>query len=136
MGLAVSSLPLAVPAAIVNFGEILGAAAGPCALFAIGLFLAGRRLAANLGEVGWIVALKLVLQPLLAWFLATRVVDLDPFWTASAIILAGLPTGALTFVVASTYRVYVERTSAVILVSTIVSVVTLSALLVVYAPSG
>jgi malonate transporter len=75
-----------------------------------------------------------VWQPLITWGLAATIFPMDPFWTASAVILAALPTGALTFVVAQRYGVYVERTSAVILVSTVVSVLTLSLLLAVYAP--
>ncbi|WP_029008585.1 AEC family transporter [Azospirillum halopraeferens] len=123
-----------LPRPVVTFCELVGAAAGPCALVAIGLFLAGRPLRASPAELGWIVALKLVLQPALTWLLIDTLFPMDPFWAASAILLAALPTGALTFVVATQYRVYVERTSAAILVSTILSVVTLSALLAVYAP--
>ena len=51
------------------------------------------------------------------------------------LLLAALPTGALTFVVAQRYGVYVGRTSAAILVSTILSVLTLSVLLAAYAPA-
>ncbi|MFC5354555.1 AEC family transporter [Azospirillum himalayense] len=123
-----------VPRPIAIYCDLMGASAGPCALFAIGLFLATQSLKANLLEVGWISALKLVVQPALAWFLIQTLFPLDPFWAGSAIILAGLPTGALTFVVASQYRIYVERTSAAILMSTIASVVTLSFLLATYAP--
>lgn len=135
LGAAVSVAGLPLPAPLVTFGELLGAAAGPCALFAIGLFLSGRPLTADLGEVGWMVALKLLMQPALTWLLATRVFHLDPFWTAAAVILGALPTGALTFVVAQQYRVYVERTSTVILVSTVLSVLTLSPLLALYTPA-
>ena len=124
-----------VPRPVAIYCELMGASAGPCALFAIGLFLASQSLKANLLEVGWISALKLVVQPALAWVLIRTLFPLDPFWAGSAIILAGLPTGALTFVVASQYRIYVERTSSAILMSTIASVVTLSFLLAVYAPS-
>ncbi|MCR6630200.1 MAG: AEC family transporter [Magnetospirillum sp.] len=124
-----------VPRPIAIYCDLMGASAGPCALFAIGLFLATQSLKANLLEVGWISALKLVVQPALAWLLIQTLFPLDPFWAGSAIILAGLPTGALTFVVASQYRIYVERTSAAILMSTIASVVTLSFLLATYAPS-
>ncbi|TWA84978.1 hypothetical protein FBZ83_104247 [Azospirillum brasilense] len=123
-----------VPRPIAIYCDLMGASAGPCALFAIGLFLATQSLKANLMEAGWISACKLVVQPALAWFLIQTLFPLDPFWAGSAIILAGLPTGALTFVVASQYRVYVERTSAAILMSTIASVVTLSFLLATYAP--
>ncbi|WP_188261025.1 AEC family transporter [Azospirillum tabaci] len=127
-----SGVPVPRPVAI--YCDLMGASAGPCALFAIGLFLATQSLKANLLEVGWISALKLVVQPALAWLLIQTLFPLDPFWAGSAIILAGLPTGALTFVVASQYRIYVERTSAAILMSTIASVVTLSFLLATYAP--
>lgn len=127
---------VAVPRPIATYCDLIGASSGPCALFAIGLFLASRSPKADLVEVGWISALKLLVQPALAWVMIRTLFPMDPFWEGSAIILAGLPTGALTFVVASQYRVYVERTSAAILVSTIASVVTLSALLAVYAPAG
>jgi malonate transporter len=133
LGMAWSVAGIPVPVPLDSFGSLLGASAGPCALFAIGLFLAGRPLTADLGEIGWIVALKLLLQPLLTWWLAFQVLQLDPYWAASAVILAGLPTGALTFVVAQQYRIHVERTSAAILVSTIASVLTLSPLLAAYA---
>jgi hypothetical protein len=42
--------------------------------------------------------------------------------------LSALPTGSLVFVLAQQYGVYVERSTAAILVSTILSVVTLFAL--------
>ena len=139
-GLAWSAAGLGLPAPVATFCDLLGAAAGPSALFAIGLFLATRSLAALMGgrravEVAWLVALKLVGQPLATWWLA-RFLGLDPFWTASAVILAALPTGALVFVLASQYGVYVERASAVILASTVVSVVTLSAIMVALQPVG
>lgn len=124
-----------LPKPVVTFCELVGGSAGPCALFAIGLFLGGRRLSAKLGEVAWISALKLVAQPLLTWLLIEVAFPLDPYWAASALILAALPTGGLTFVVAQRYQVYVERTSAVILVSTVLSMATLSLLLAFYVPA-
>jgi malonate transporter len=136
LGALASLLRLPIPMPAVNFGNLLGAASGPCALFAIGLFLAGRPLRADLGEVGWIVSLKLLLQPALTWWVAFRLMPLDPFWASSAVILAALPTGSLTFVVASQYRVHVERTSAVILVSTLVSVATLSGIFAAFSGSA
>ena len=123
---------------IILFGDLLGASAGPCALFAIGLFLAGQQLRAglraDLGPVATAVALKLLVQPALAWVLATHAFPMHPYWAAACVLLAGLPTGALTFVVAQQYKTAVERTSTVILVSTVLSVPTLSALLAYYVP--
>lgn len=124
---------LPVPKPVVNFCQLVGAAAGPCALFAIGVFLAGRPLALAWRHVGWMVPLKLVAQPLLAWGLIQTLFPLDPFWTGATLLLAALPTGALTFVVASQYQTYVEETSQVILLSTVLSLPVLSAILVAYA---
>jgi malonate transporter and related proteins len=51
------------------------------------------------------------------------------------VILAALPTGALIFVLAQQYGIYVQRATSVILISTVVSVVTLSALFVLLGVS-
>ena len=133
-GIAWSLADLPLPVPVVNLCQLIGAAAGPCALFAIGLFMASRPLAADLAEVTWISILKLLWQPLICYGLAITIFPMDPFWTACAVILAALPTGALTFVLAQGYGVYVERTSATILVSTVLSIVPLSILLAVYGP--
>ncbi|WP_207455202.1 AEC family transporter [Azospirillum sp. SYSU D00513] len=125
-----------VPRPVATYCELMGAASGPCALFAIGLFLATRQIRAPAGEIAWITALKLLVQPALTWALIATLFPMDPFWTAGALILAALPTGGLTFVVAQQYQTYVERTSAAILVSTVLSMVTLSGLLALYAPAG
>jgi predicted permease len=139
-GIAWSAAGLRLPVPVATFCDLLGAAAGPSALFAIGLFLATRSLAALMGgrravEVVWLMVLKLAGQPLATWWLA-GLFGLDPFWSDSAVILAALPTGALVFVLASQYGLYVERASAMILASTVVSVVTLSAIIAVLQPSG
>jgi hypothetical protein len=136
-GIAFSAAGIVIPGPIATFGDLLAAAAGPCALFAIGLFLAARPLGSLVRgrkavEVAWLVAVKLVVHPLATWALAVAL-GLDQFWVAATVILAALPTGALAFVVASKYAVYVERTSAVILASTVVSVATLSAIMILFA---
>lgn len=120
----------ALPRSIAIYCDLLGGAAGPCALFAIGLFLASRPLPRQFGEIAWITALKLLVQPALTWAAIRWLFPLDPFWTASAVILAALPTGGLTFVVAQTYGVHAERVSAAILVSTVLSLPTLSILMI------
>lgn len=132
-GLAWNLTGLGVPPPVVNLCQLMGSAAGPCALFAIGVFLAGRPLELAWRQVGWLVPLKLLVHPLLAWALIQTVFPLDRFWTGATLLLAALPTGALTFVMATQYKVYVERTSQVILLSTIASVPVLSVILVVYA---
>ena len=128
LGIALSALGWPLPVPLATFCDILGAAAAPCALFAIGLFLVGRSVRAGAVEVGWVVALKLLVQPLIAWWLAFHLLEMSPVWAASAVVLSALPTGALVFVLSQRYGVYVQRSTAAIVVSTLVSVATLSLL--------
>ncbi len=126
---------MGLPVALTNFAELMGAAAGPCALFAMGLFLVGKPLSAGATEVGWMVAAKLLVQPLVTWWLAVSVFDLNFEMTRGVVLMAALPTGALSFVIAQKYGIFVQRSSAAILVSTVLSVVTVSALLAWFGTS-
>ena len=128
VGITVSLIGVELPTPLVTFCDILGAAAAPCALFAIGLFMVGRSFTAGAAEVSWLVGLKLLVQPLITWLLATWVFEMPPIWALSAVVLAALPTGALVFVLAQQYETYIQRSTAAIMVSTVLSVLTLSAL--------
>lgn len=138
LGMAVSAAGIQLPAPLVTFGDLLGGTAGPCALFGIGLFLATQPLRedvrAKIAATGATTVLKLLVQPLVALALLTWVVPLDGFWAGSLLILAALPTGALTYVVSSRYGVAEERTSTSILVTTVLSIATLSAVLGILLP--
>lgn len=129
LGAAWSWSGLAVPVPIGNFLQLLGAAAGPAALFALGLSLVGQRLAGDLVEVAWLTVLKLLIQPAATAWLAFRVFELPAFWAWSAVLLAALPTAALVYVVAQQYDIYLRRASALIVVTTALSVFTVSAIL-------
>lgn len=127
-GILCSSLGLAMPEAVARFCDILGAAAPPAALFAIGLFLVGRSLTAGLAETSWLVFHKLLVQPLVTAAIAFGLLSMERVWAVSAVALAALPTGSLVFVLAQQYGIYTQRATAAILVSTVLSVVTLFAL--------
>lgn len=129
-GLTVSAAGLTLPMAVETFCNLLGATAGPCALFAIGLFMVGKSVRTGLGEVLWVTLLKLLLQPAVTYVLAYHVLTLSKVEAAAAVVLAALPTGALTFVLAQRYAVYLQRSVAVILVSTVISLATLFGLFI------
>jgi predicted permease len=124
---------LAPPAPLESFMKLLGGAASPCALVALGLFLAAERhaAAADARDVGILVALKLLAQPLVTWLLASFVFRLSPALTTTAVLLAALPTGTGPFMLAEFYGRGAATTARVILISTLVSVVTVSAYLTV-----
>ena len=128
-GLAVAIAGVAVPPPLVAFADLLGNATAACALFGMGLFLVGRPLTRGFVEVGWLSALKLIVQPVLTWWLAVHVMHLATVPAACVVIAAAMPTGSLAFVTALRYGVGVERVTATILASTIASVVTVSVLL-------
>ena len=62
----------------------------------------------------------------------TYIFEMDPFWGQSALILASLPIRSSAFVVAQQYDLAVRRASATVVVSSILSIATLSALLMYY----
>jgi malonate transporter and related proteins len=130
-GVLLSATGLGLPTPLENFTGLLGAAAGPCALFALGATLTSFPISAGFSEVSYMIFFKLLVHPAAIWFATTRLFDVDPLWATVAILGAALPVAANVFIVAKQYDTYVERVSSAILVSTIISVVTVSALLTI-----
>ncbi|MFC7400550.1 AEC family transporter [Chelatococcus sp. GCM10030263] len=126
-----SGASLAAP--IEAFLKLLGGAASPCALVALGLFLAQTKAAEerDIASTAVLVGIKLIVQPLLAWLLAVFVFKLPPLLTHTSVLLAALPTGTGPFMLAEFYRREAAVTSRAILVSTIIATITLSAYLAV-----
>ncbi|RRE26257.1 AEC family transporter [Klebsiella pneumoniae] len=123
---------LTVPDSINVFLKLLGGAASPCALIALGLFLAGqsdKRTNNDNFTVTLLVVLKLLIQPALTWWFATKVFHLSPLLVHTAVLLAALPTGTGPFMLAEFYRREASTTSKCVLVSTVLSMFTLSAYL-------
>ncbi|WP_278361920.1 AEC family transporter [Stutzerimonas kunmingensis] len=125
---AASGLQLPVPLATLL--KLLGAAAAPCALVSLGLFLAQPQPAARVQGVWPLVGLKLVVQPLITWYLAFQVFELPTLWAYSALLLSALPTGTGPYMLAEFYGREGSRVSRVVLLSTLGSLITLSLILV------
>ncbi len=117
-----------LPVPVDTFGSIMGAAAGPCALFSLGLFLVGKPVSEGVGEVSSMTILKLFIHPLVTWGMALWLLADQPLWAQICVLMAALPTGANLFILTRKYGVYVARTSTAILASTVLSVLTLSIL--------
>jgi predicted permease len=128
-GLLVSATDTVLPVPVAAFCELLGGAFVPCALFAAGVFIAGCSVRGATAEIGWLVFAKLILHPLITWWLAYRVFELEGILPAVAVIQAALPSGVPVFVLAQQYKTFVTRSSATIAWSTALSVLTLPVLL-------
>ena len=132
-GLLIDGLGFAVPSPVGAFIKLLGQAASPCALVATGLFIAAHRNDFRLGAVPLLVTLKLIVQPAIAWLIAGPMLHLAPLPTAVAVLLSALPTGTGPFILAEAYDTDRGPAAATILLTTVLSVLTVTALLAVLA---
>jgi malonate transporter and related proteins len=130
LGILVSAVGVTIPTPVEKWLDLLGSAAAPCALFAIGLFLSDKSIRPGLAEASLATLIKLVLQPLLAALVLPFFVDLGSVPGQVALLMAALPTAANAFVLAKQFDIAVEQNSASVLLSTAFSVITVSALLV------
>ncbi len=108
--------------------ELLGRAAPGCALVALGCSLAGYRLRGRYTDVVVLVVMKNFLHPFLVWLSCTAL-GVTTEWRAVAVLLAAMPSGVNAFIFASRYDAAPEAVSRTIVVSTLVSALTASALL-------
>jgi len=130
LGLAVSALALPVPGPVNEFLTILGAAATPGALFAIGASLAGKS-AERITVASWLSFAKLVLHPAAVAVAALLVFEVEPFAAMVMISAAALPVAGNVYILAQHYGVAPHRVSASILISTALSVLTVTAVIAV-----
>ena len=112
---------------------LLGAAATPGALFAIGASLAGKS-AERLAVAGWLAFAKLFLHPGAVALMAFVVFPVEPFAAAVMVSAAALPVAGNVYILAQHYGVAPQRASAAILLSTVASVVTLSTIIAWVSP--
>lgn len=129
LGVIFAALQIRPPAAVDKVLDYLANAAAPCALFTLGVTVALRPLANVPSEIPILVAMKLVLHPLIAWVLLSAVGGFDPVWVYTALLMAALPPALNAYVMARQYDVYIAQSSAGILIGTLASIVTVTALL-------
>ena len=128
LGLIWSGLALPVPGPVNEFLALLGGAATPGALFAIGASLAGRG-AARLGDAVWLSFAKLILHPALCAIAAFWIFPVEPRAAGVMIAAASLPVAGNVYILAQHYGVAPQRVSTAILISTAASILTVTAVI-------
>jgi len=123
LGMLWSALALPVPGPMNDFLTILGGAATPWALFAIGASLASKS-AERVQVAAWLSVSKLVLHPALVAIGVLVLFPLDAFSASVVIASAALPVAGNVYMLAQHYGVAPHRVSAAILLSTAVSILT------------
>lgn len=122
-GLGWSAAGAPMPQPLDEFLALLGAAATPGALFAIGAGLAGRKLV-RVAAAGWLSGAKLVLHPAAVW-LAALAMGVGQVPASVMVAAAALPVAGNTYMLAQHFRVAPQRVSAAILISTALSILTI-----------
>ncbi|KIC45749.1 malate transporter [Ruegeria sp. ANG-S4] len=122
-GLIWSALQIPVPDPLNDFLTILGGAATPGALFAIGASLASKS-AERVQIAAWLSFCKLVLHPLCVAIVLIWIIPVAAFPASVAIAAAALPVAGNVYILAAHYNVAPHRASAAILLSTMASILT------------
>lgn len=125
LGLVVSAFAVPIPGPANEFLSILGGAATPGALFAIGASLATKS-TERVSVAVWLSLCKLFLHPAAVAVSALLVFGIDPYAAGVMIAAAALPVAGNVYMQAKHYCVAPARVSAAILISTAASVVTVS----------
>ncbi|MEM8796855.1 MAG: AEC family transporter [Pseudomonadota bacterium] len=128
IGFSLSASGIGLSGPMDRFASFLGSAAGPTALFALGISLAGRRIEGDLRAAGAMSAMKLLVHPA-AVFATLYVLDVPVFALAAGTVIAALPIAGNVFVISAQYGVMPRRSSTAILLSTLFAIVTTAAAL-------
>lgn len=124
-GLLWSASGWSLPGPVSDFIIMLGSAATPGALFAIGASLA-QKSAEKFETAAWLSFCKLVLHPLAVCVAVFYVFEVELYAATVMIAAASLPVAGNIFMVADHYNVAPKRASAAIFLSTVFSIFTVS----------
>ncbi len=114
IGVIASALEFKAPGALGTILDMLMRAAGPTALFALGVTVGMRRFEGFGPELALVAGMKTVVQPVLAFLAVSLVPGTPAMWLHVAVMMAALPTASNAFILASQYKSYVEGASTAV----------------------
>jgi len=129
LGLMVNLTGLTIPMPAAKVLELLGQAAVPCALFAMGASLAGYPLMGEVRPAVLLALLKLVAHPSLVWLIAGPVLGLEGLWVSVAVLMAAMPSAVNVYLFGARYEAAPGVAARTVLLTTVGSVVSLSVVL-------
>lgn len=127
-GLLLKLLGVELPLPLTRAVGVLGSGAVPAMLVILGLQLATIRVRGQMQPVALAVGLKLALAPIVAYAIALAL-GLEGLTRNVAIVQSSMPTAVMAIVVATEFKSDTEFTAAVILISTLASIISLSILI-------
>jgi malonate transporter len=109
------------------FLTMMAAAVLPAALFGMGGALNEYRLSENWSHALTMSILKLIVHPLIAWTIMIPILHVDHDIARYAVLLAAMPAGINVYVFATYYNRGVNVATNTVLISTVLSILTVSA---------
>jgi malonate transporter and related proteins len=131
LGIAASALKWQPEGGVLTIVEMLMRSAAPVALFAMGVTVSLRGKPSLNVELGTLAAIKLFLQPIVAFLAVWLFVSADHIWLQVAIMMAALPTATNAFILARQYNAYIAGAGAAVITTTAISVITIPILVYV-----
>ena len=104
----------------------ISSTASPVLLFALGVILSIKRDDIIASLSGLIVSVKLIIHPVIVYFLLTFVFDVPLDFAYPAVMVAAAPCGVMSFMLAMNYGVKVDNIARVIFISSLLSLPTIS----------
>jgi predicted permease len=135
LGTAFGFAGIAMPAFVDQTMVLLGNAAIPLSLIALGMGLAGFGAGAGWRESAAMSVLKLIVHPLAVWA-AANLLALPPLDTAAVVLLAALPVGANVYLLSAQFHVLPASVPSAIVVPTGVAAITTPIVLTVAGARG
>ena len=106
--------------------NLIASSATAVALIALGISLNIQSVGEQKGVLVFITVIKLILHPILIFFIFSYSENIDPIWIKTAIVCASLPVAANVFVLASYYKTFSNESAAAITITTIFSSLTVT----------
>ena len=131
-GAVYGQLGLAIPGPVDRALEMLGGAAIPAALFVVGGVLTRYQVRHSIAAASMTSLLKLIGMPAAVYCLSAYVFALPPLWVAVSTVLAGMPTGVYSSILANRFQVAPDAASSTVVLGTGLSIITLSTLVAIF----
>jgi hypothetical protein len=129
IGVIVSVSGFKLPGTIDTTLTLLGATTAPVALFAVGIDLDFSVFKKHLLPIFGATVFKLVLMPLLAWFMCAWL-HLGPSATVAVVLCSSVAAAKCQYGIAKQKHIYVEPTAAIVASTTILSIITLAIVII------
>ncbi len=126
LGLSVNLIGLELPIILTDCVDMLKSAALPCALFALGGVLTRYSLSNSLHEASMLSVISLALQPVMAYVVCT-LLGLNELHRDVVVLMSAMPVGLNAFLFANFYSRGIATAANTVLLSTIVSIISISA---------